>query len=78
MIKDISSFGKILNKKEQTKVNGGFLSGGGDPFIGSACYSQRRFCNAALSSAIANGADPTQTSCVPCPGGWEVRIFGTL
>ena len=77
MIKDILNFGKILDKKEQTKINGG-IQAAGPRFIGSSCYSQRRFCNAALTAAISRGADPSKTSCVPCSRGWEVRIFGTI
>jgi len=72
--------GKALNKVEQKKVNGGFSLIPGPPFIGSSCYSTQRRCNSAWSAAIANGANPTCTRCVPCTTdfgtpGFEVRIY---
>ena len=79
-MKNLKSLGKTLNKKQQQEINGGFSN---DPFIGSPCYTQRRFCNAALSSAISNGADPTSSHCFSCTTlgggqGWQVRVFGSI
>ncbi|TCI94210.1 hypothetical protein [Tenacibaculum sp. M341] len=77
MKKSILNLGKQLNKTEQKQINGGF----GNLLISSSCYSQIRFCNAAMSAAIGNGANPTCTRCEPCTSffgdsdGFQVRIY---
>ncbi|WP_442264474.1 hypothetical protein ACSIGC_08860 [Tenacibaculum sp. ZS6-P6] len=76
MKKSILNIGKKLNKTQQKKITGGF----GDLFIGSSCYTSLSRCNSAMSSAIANGANPACTKCEQCTTffgttGYQVRIY---
>lgn len=69
-MKSLKNLGQTLSKSEQKTIHGGR-----DAFIGSICYGTMSRCQAALASAISNGANPVTSGCVSCTTPWGTSGF---